>query len=51
MSSITRYLTGSSNRAGLLIVGGVVLFVLPEPMTSVLGALLVLAGIVVWLVG
>lgn len=34
----------------LLIVGGAILFVIPEPATSALGVLLVTLGVIAWLV-
>ena len=40
---------GLAGTAGLLVVLGLVLFVLPEPVTSVLGVLVLLAGVVWWL--
>lgn len=40
-----------SGLVSLLLVGGVVLVVFPEPATSLLGIVLVLAGVVAWLAG
>lgn len=37
--------------ATLLVAAGVLLFVVPEPLTSILGLLLVLAGAGSWLAG
>lgn len=46
---IERYASGGL--AGLLVVAGVVLFFFPEPLTSILGVLTILAGIGSWIVG
>lgn len=35
--------------AGILLVAGVVLFLFPEPITSGIGVLLVVVGVIVWL--
>jgi drug/metabolite transporter (DMT)-like permease len=43
LSSIT-----DGGPASWLILAGAVLFVIPEPITSVLGVLVILAGLVVW---
>lgn len=48
-SSITDRIGGS--RASWIIILGAALFVVPEPITSVLGVLVILVGIVAWLVG
>lgn len=39
-----------SSVATYLILAGVVLFVLPEPVTSVVGAVLLVVGVIVWLI-
>jgi hypothetical protein len=44
--SLTDYINGAS--PGLVVALGIVLFVVPEPVTSVLGALVVALGLV-WL--
>jgi len=52
-SSIRSALSGITDGgpATWLIIAGVLLFVIPEPITSVLGALVLLVGLVVWAVG
>lgn len=41
----------SGKLATLLIVAGVILFIFPEPMTSMAGIVLVLAGVASWALG
>lgn len=52
-SSTIRSLVGSIVGGGSLLLAllGAVLFVIPEPITSVLGAVLILIGVGGWLVG
>lgn len=50
VTSTVRNSMGDSRASWLLIVG-VVLFVIPEPITSFLGVLLITLGIVAWLLG
>jgi hypothetical protein len=51
-SSVRNALSGIASGPGtMLILLGVVLFVIPEPITSVLGVLVILAGIIAWAVG
>ena len=51
-SSVRNALSGIASGPGaMLILLGVVLFVIPEPITSVLGVLVILAGVAAWAVG
>lgn len=40
-----------SSIASTLVLAGAVLFVIPEPVTSVLGAFVLLCGVVAWMAG
>lgn len=46
--TVTNWLPGGT-ATSLLIVLGVILFVVPEPITSVIGILVLLAGVAIWL--
>lgn len=48
-STVTTYAGGSV--AALFVLCGVVLFLLPEPLTSVVGIVLVFAGLASWVLG
>jgi len=51
-SSVRNVLSEITSGPGtMLILLGVVLFVIPEPITSVLGVLAIIAGVVAWVVG
>ncbi|MFC7044430.1 hypothetical protein ACFQH6_02525 [Halobacteriaceae archaeon GCM10025711] len=51
MSSLSSTNVAGVGLGGLLVIAGIVLFVIPEPVTSGLGVLLVLAGVLAWLLG
>lgn len=41
----------TNSKASWIILAGVVLFFLPEPITSVIGAVVIVVGLLLWLIG